>query len=72
MKSKYVCKRCGVGVGLWWAKGDRSYWKHHGNWHNPSCRRVPIVVERTAYENEMQKLAEDCESLLRGIFEKEA
>ena len=52
MKTKYVCQRCGLGVGQW-AKGTGTIWKHHGNWHSTSCGKPPRVVERAVHERDM-------------------
>jgi hypothetical protein len=54
MKSDYVCKRCGVSVGLW-AYG----WKHHnGGYGNRSCGKPPLVIERSTYERDLQAMVD--------------
>lgn len=68
MKSKYICRRCELAVGLW-ASGEGSVWKHHGNLHRRSCGKTPLVVERAKYEAEMEAFARDAESMLEGLFE---
>lgn len=65
MKSKYVCGRCGVAVGVW-AKGQGSYWKHqNGGYGNRSCGRRPMVVERDTYEADIRGMVDAAMSLSR-------
>jgi hypothetical protein len=68
MKSKYVCKRCGVAVGQW-AKGGGVIWKHQANRHTRSCHKPPKVVTREGYAAEQRWIERECEDIIRSIYE---
>ena len=50
-KSVYVCKRCGLAIGVWAKGGSDTYWKHHASGTTgPSCGKRPITILRKEYD----------------------
>ena len=61
MKSKYVCRRCGVAVGSW-----ASGWKHFANMHTLSCGKKPLPQAREDHEREERELVEAAKEALQN------
>ena len=64
-RSALVCQRCGLAVYGWMGPEGSTVYKHAAVPHARSCGKSPVVVERVAWEAELDQLSNSVADMLR-------